>query len=104
VELNTVTELELRQYGHGDLATVRQMLLDVHASVPENSPDDPFVERFPWFVDHWGGHPVFTRAPDRSPGGSLYLRSVRADGPPTVAQDRRVDKVTLRKPSAHSIK
>jgi GNAT superfamily N-acetyltransferase len=52
--------IELRHYRHEDLATIRQVLLDVHAKIPEYSPDDPFVQRFPWFVDHWGGMPGFT--------------------------------------------
>lgn len=55
-----MTELELRHYRHDDIAAIRQTLLDVHAGIPEYSADDPFVERFPWFVDHWGSHPEFT--------------------------------------------
>ncbi|WP_455353430.1 N-acetyltransferase family protein [Streptomyces sp. SYSU K217416] len=52
--------IELRHYRHEDLATIRQVLLDVHAKIPEYSPADPFVQRFPWFVDHWGRAPGFT--------------------------------------------
>ncbi|MFI6700199.1 GNAT family N-acetyltransferase [Streptomyces sp. NPDC050509] len=52
--------IEPRHYGHGDLPHIRQVLLDIHAAVPEYPPDDPFVQRFPWFVDQWGGRPGFT--------------------------------------------
>ncbi|BDH10526.1 GNAT family N-acetyltransferase [Streptomyces hygroscopicus] len=51
--------IDLRLYGHEDLDEIRQLLLDVHADIPEYSPDDPFVQRFPWFVDHWGKRPGF---------------------------------------------
>lgn len=27
---------------------------------PGVSAGDPFGQRFPWFVDHWGGNPDFT--------------------------------------------
>ncbi|MFF3242980.1 GNAT family N-acetyltransferase [Streptomyces sp. NPDC002870] len=52
--------IELRHYRHEDLPAIRQTLLDVHATIPEYSPDDPFSQRFPWFVDHWGAHAEFT--------------------------------------------
>ncbi|WP_411140234.1 GNAT family N-acetyltransferase [Streptomyces sp. x-80] len=52
--------ITLRHYAHENLAQIRQLLLDVHTDIPEYSPDDPFVRRFPWFVDHWGGRPDFT--------------------------------------------
>nr|WSZ96372.1 GNAT family N-acetyltransferase [Streptomyces sp. NBC_00857] len=52
--------IELRHYGHNDLPHIRQVLLDVHAGIPEYPPDDPFVRRFPWFVDHWGGRAGFS--------------------------------------------
>ncbi|MFE7129987.1 GNAT family N-acetyltransferase [Streptomyces sp. NPDC057638] len=50
----------LRHYTHPDLPSIRQHLLDVHADLPEYDHGDPFVQRFPWFVDHWGGLPDFT--------------------------------------------
>ncbi|MGW8557649.1 N-acetyltransferase family protein [Streptomyces tubercidicus] len=53
--------LELRHYGHGDLPEIRQTLLDVHADVhADQISDDEFRQKFPWFVDHWGGHPEFS--------------------------------------------
>ncbi|MFD5747872.1 GNAT family N-acetyltransferase [Streptomyces sp. NPDC127033] len=52
--------IEVRHYGHGDLPDIRRVLLGIHADVPEYPPDDPFVRRFPWFVDHWGARPGFT--------------------------------------------
>ncbi|MCX4819464.1 GNAT family N-acetyltransferase [Streptomyces sp. NBC_01142] len=52
--------IELRRYRHEDLSVIRQTLLDVHALIPEYPPDDPFDQRFPWFVDHWGKNPDFT--------------------------------------------
>ncbi|MGK5498497.1 N-acetyltransferase family protein [Streptomyces sp. URMC 125] len=52
--------LDLRHYTHDDLPHIRQTLLDVHADAYADRLDDPFVQRFPWFVDHWGGNPGFT--------------------------------------------
>jgi len=53
--------LELRHYGHGDLPEIRQTLLDVHADVyADQMSDEEFRKKFPWFVDHWGGHPEFS--------------------------------------------
>jgi GNAT superfamily N-acetyltransferase len=51
--------LELRHYGHDDLPEIRQTLLDVHGDVYAAEMEDEFNQRFPWFVDHWGGHPEF---------------------------------------------
>jgi GNAT superfamily N-acetyltransferase len=52
--------IELRHYHHGDLpADFRDMLLSVHADAYADQMDDPFVQRFPWFVDHWSGIPGF---------------------------------------------
>jgi GNAT superfamily N-acetyltransferase len=67
--------LELRHYGHQSLPAIRQTLLDVYAAVPENPAEDPFVQRFPWFVDHWGGNPGFTCVvayEDENPVGFAY--------------------------------
>ncbi|AXK36536.1 N-acetyltransferase [Streptomyces armeniacus] len=52
--------LELRQYTHDDLSEIRQTLLDVHDDVYAAQMDDEFNQKFPWFVDHWGGHPQFS--------------------------------------------
>jgi hypothetical protein len=38
---------------------IRQTLIDVHADAYADAMDDEFNQRFPWFVDHWGGHPGF---------------------------------------------
>lgn len=51
--------LELRHYRHDDLPDIRQTLLDVHADVYAAEMEDEFNQKFPWFVDHWGGHPHF---------------------------------------------
>jgi GNAT superfamily N-acetyltransferase len=50
--------LDVRRYSHDDLPEIRQTLLDVHDDVYADS-NDEFDERFPWFVDHWGGNPGF---------------------------------------------
>lgn len=52
--------LELRHYSHGDLPEIRQTLLDVHDDVYKAEKKDEFDQKFPWFVDHWGGHPEFS--------------------------------------------
>ncbi|MYQ47496.1 GNAT family N-acetyltransferase [Streptomyces sp. SID4985] len=53
--------LELRHYSHDDLSEIRQTLIDVHADVhADQMADDEFRQKFPWFVDHWGGHPEFS--------------------------------------------
>ncbi|MFD7232827.1 GNAT family N-acetyltransferase [Streptomyces sp. NPDC059881] len=53
------TATDLRHYGHDDLPSIRQTLLDVHADAYGDQKDDAFVQRFPWFVDHWGGSNEF---------------------------------------------
>ncbi|MFG3229340.1 GNAT family N-acetyltransferase [Kitasatospora sp. NPDC048194] len=46
--------IELRHYQYGSLPDgFRQLLLDVHADAYADRRDDPFVQRFAWFVDHW---------------------------------------------------
>ena len=35
-------------------------MIDVHADVHASDMDNPFRQRFPWFVDHWGGNPGFS--------------------------------------------
>ncbi|WP_327067858.1 GNAT family N-acetyltransferase [Kitasatospora sp. NBC_01302] len=48
--------IELRHYRHGELPEdFRDLLLGVHADAYADQMDDPFVQRFPWFVDHWSG-------------------------------------------------
>ncbi|MEU9412514.1 GNAT family N-acetyltransferase [Streptomyces sp. NPDC048281] len=54
----TTATVELRHYGHDDLLEIRQTLLDVHADAYADDMTE-FDERFPWFVDHWGGNPGF---------------------------------------------
>ncbi|MEJ8662304.1 GNAT family N-acetyltransferase [Streptomyces sp. MS1.AVA.4] len=53
------TATDLRHYAHDDLPAIRQTLLDVHADAYAEAMDDPFIQRFPWFVDYWGGSPEF---------------------------------------------
>ncbi|MGW6651254.1 acetyltransferase [Streptomyces sp. CB02130] len=56
----TTDTIELRRFGHDDLPVIRQTLLDVHADAYADQMHDEFVQRFPWFVNHWGGHPGFS--------------------------------------------
>ncbi|MEV5777113.1 GNAT family N-acetyltransferase [Streptomyces antimycoticus] len=56
----SATGLDVRHFTHADLPEVRQTLIDVHADALADEMDDPFNQRFPWFVDHWGGHPEFS--------------------------------------------
>ncbi|WP_189036264.1 GNAT family N-acetyltransferase [Streptomyces daqingensis] len=59
--LKTADALELRRFSHDDLPDIRQTLIDVHANVhADRMGDDEFRQKFPWFVDHWGGHPRFS--------------------------------------------
>ncbi|MGW0776736.1 GNAT family N-acetyltransferase [Streptomyces sp. NPDC002835] len=51
--------LDLRHYSHADLGEIRQTLIVVHADAYADQMDDPFHQRFPWFVDHWGGNSGF---------------------------------------------
>ncbi|MEU2792182.1 GNAT family N-acetyltransferase [Streptomyces sp. NPDC007100] len=52
---------ELRFFTHDDLPEIRQTLVDVHADVhAARMADDEFRQKFPWFVDHWGGNPGFS--------------------------------------------
>ncbi|WP_447036505.1 GNAT family N-acetyltransferase [Streptomyces sp. DSM 118878] len=50
--------LDIRYFGHDDLATIRQTVIELHAAAAGPDRDD-FKKRFPWFVDHWGGNPDF---------------------------------------------
>lgn len=50
---------ELRSYTTEDLASIRQLLIDVHADAFADQMDDEFHRRFPWFVDQWGGREGF---------------------------------------------
>ncbi|MGI5380716.1 N-acetyltransferase family protein [Streptomyces sp. CA-251387] len=52
----TTATVDLRHFGHDDLSQIRQTLLDVHADAYADDMAE-FDERFPWFVDHWGGNP-----------------------------------------------
>ena len=54
----TTATVELRHYGHDDLSEIRQTLLDVPADAYDDHMTD-VDERFPRFVDHWGGNPGF---------------------------------------------
>ncbi len=52
--------IELRRYTHDDLDEIRDVLLEVHADAYAAQMDDPFNQRFPWFVNHWGENPGFS--------------------------------------------
>ncbi|QRX95792.1 GNAT family N-acetyltransferase [Streptomyces noursei] len=72
----TGATVELRHFGHDDLPGIRQTLLDVHADAyADELEDDEFTQRFPWFVDHWGGNPGFSCVigyDDSEPVGFAY--------------------------------
>ena len=51
---------DYRQLGRDELtADVKQLLIDIHAVAFGDEMDDPFHQRFPWFVDHWSERPGF---------------------------------------------
>ncbi|MFC8437864.1 GNAT family N-acetyltransferase [Streptomyces sp. SudanB148_2056] len=52
-------DLEVRRFTHKDLPQIRQALIDMHADAYADAMDDEFNQRFPWFVDHWGGRLEF---------------------------------------------
>ncbi|MFF3453723.1 GNAT family N-acetyltransferase [Streptomyces sp. NPDC002730] len=60
MEPSVSAEFDVRHFSHDDLPHIRQALIDVHADAYADAMDDEFNQRFPWFVDHWGGHPDFT--------------------------------------------
>jgi GNAT superfamily N-acetyltransferase len=51
--------IKILRYDQDDLPRLRQTLIDVHADAFADAMDDPFNQRFPWFVDHWGANPAF---------------------------------------------
>ncbi|MFI8833441.1 GNAT family N-acetyltransferase [Streptomyces afghaniensis] len=55
----SAADLVVRRYTHADLPQIRQTLIDIHADAYADAMDDEFNQRFPWFVDHWGGNPDF---------------------------------------------
>jgi GNAT superfamily N-acetyltransferase len=67
--------IELRNYGHADILGLRQTLIDVNADVYVEIMNEPFHQRFPWFVDTWGAKPDFTCVlawDGESPTGFIY--------------------------------
>jgi ribosomal protein S18 acetylase RimI-like enzyme len=55
----SAADLVVRRYSRDDLPKIRQTLIDVHADAYADAMDDEFNQRFPWFVDNWGGNPAF---------------------------------------------
>lgn len=55
----SAADLVVRRYSHDDLPKIRQTLIDVHADAYADAMDDEFNQRFPWFVDNWGGNRAF---------------------------------------------
>lgn len=51
--------IEIQQYSHADLPAIRQTLIDTHADAYAEAMDNPFNQRFTWFVDRWGGKSDF---------------------------------------------
>lgn len=49
-----------RRLGQDELTSAdRQLLIDIHAAAFGDEMQDPFHQRFPWFVDHWSERPGF---------------------------------------------
>ncbi|MFE0421151.1 GNAT family N-acetyltransferase [Streptomyces sp. NPDC058953] len=56
----SATGLELRHFTHDDLPGIRPTLIDIFTDAYQDTiEEDEFQQRFPWFVDHWGGHQDF---------------------------------------------
>jgi ribosomal protein S18 acetylase RimI-like enzyme len=53
------SEPVVRRFAHKDLPEIRQALIDIHADAYADAMDFEFNQRFPWFVDNWGGNPGF---------------------------------------------
>jgi GNAT superfamily N-acetyltransferase len=68
--------IELRHFTHEDVdAELRQVLLAVHADAYADQMNDPFNQRFAWFVDHWTGNPGWScvvAQDDGEPVGFAY--------------------------------
>ncbi|WP_435820449.1 GNAT family N-acetyltransferase [Kitasatospora aureofaciens] len=55
------TVIEILRFDQGNLPEgLRQLLLDVHDEAYHDRRHEEFVQRFPWFVDHWSSKPGFT--------------------------------------------
>ncbi|MED7948840.1 GNAT family N-acetyltransferase [Streptomyces sp. BE20] len=68
--------IDLRHF-HGDNLPEdhRQVLLEVHSDAYQAQADDPFVQRFAWFVDHWtarSGYSCVVAYEDSTPVGFAY--------------------------------
>lgn len=55
----TDADFDVRHYSRDDLPRIRQTLIDIHADAYADAMDEEFNQRFPWFVDHWGGQAGF---------------------------------------------
>lgn len=52
--------IEYRRIGCDELTDeVKRVLIDLHALAFGDEMQNPFHQRFPWFVDHWGSRPGF---------------------------------------------
>lgn len=56
----TTAHVDLRHHTHDDLESIRETLLEVHADAYADRIHEEFVQRFPWFVNHWGGNAGFS--------------------------------------------
>ncbi|MFI0820497.1 GNAT family N-acetyltransferase [Streptomyces sp. NPDC021098] len=56
----SAADLDVRHFTHTDVPEIRQTLIDLHADAQGEAMEDEFNQRFPWFVDHWGGRPGFS--------------------------------------------
>ena len=54
-----MADLDVRRFSHDDLQRIRQTIIDIHADAQGEAMQDDFHQRFPWFVDHWGGNPGY---------------------------------------------
>jgi hypothetical protein len=74
--------IEIQQFGQEGLPAMRQVLIDIHADAYADAMDDPFNQRFPWFVDHWGSNPGFACAvayDGGAPAGFCYGAPAKPD-------------------------
>ncbi|MGX4736000.1 GNAT family N-acetyltransferase [Kitasatospora griseola] len=53
--------IALRRFQAGDLPQDHQQtLINVHGDAYKDQADDPFVQRFEWFAQHWTNRPGYT--------------------------------------------
>lgn len=74
--------IKFYRYGTTDLANLRGVLIAIHEDAYADAMEDPFNQRFPWFVDHWGSKPKFSCVvayDGDTPAGFCYGAPATAD-------------------------